>query len=1047
MKANWIAGLVVLSAVSIDLARCEAPLIIPAGETVEIDGDILDHVIVHGTLRNTPGVGVMLMDGIEVYSGGGVEIENIPNTNKIYVNDISSGVFDGYLDAYFLTIGDWGTGRFVQDGGTVRAPYVFMGNHDYYASGNATYELRNGTLDCWYRLRMGQGSKATSTAHYLQTGGVANIEILSIWPESTLDMRAGSLDIGGLDLDGATYTQTGGVVVVAKDDDPYRDEDGEFSMRGGVANISGGSLTAECFSVDGGALNHSGGTVTTTDPGSLQIGQSHSGATVYNLSGDGVLTTTINGLAIGGDDGVFRQSGGELNTTQVSIGNVQHDGLGTYEISAGQADIQGTLTVGSGWSTNHVTHDVGLVDQSGGELFVGHLLITESSTYTLSGGSLSVADSIDCSGVFDFAGGAGSIAAGGIVNLSNAVGDASGTSLDVGAESLLILPPGFDPSTDFAAFTSLGIVTESGQAVDIPAGQTVTGRGWIPGHVSAAGALRATTDTKIDIEGGLSISTGGSVELGEGVVRILDDSGEISGGQLDTGEVRIGNDNAGGKTRQSGGVVTLARLYVADGESARGTYVMDDGALTTEMSILGYGGYGDTKWAEGRFEQYDGIHTTPDLHVGSSNGNHGYYLLAGGELRTETTYAGYDGHSTFVQTGGLHAVSDRLYICGGTSSYDTGRYELHAGELRTRRTNLYVYGELAEFLQTGGMHIVSQSLSTSGTYYMDGGLLETPHFQLYAGGMMVQNGGEVNADKVSIEDNYHRDTTNIYDMSAGTLNVDEMLIQIDQVQATARFAQSGGTVTATTHVLIGSRGNDSYVLSGGRLNAGELQVGVDGAGAFSIESPSAELYVLGKLRLGRDATFSAVPGATIHMTGSHFENESTDPAALAGLENISFIFEGGPGQNDTFEVAGEDLGGDDPAGLADNFTIDTLQLGGSDVGVLQLVDLFDNQADGQTVGEALYVKNLIVGPGSSLDLNGLNLYYLAADLDPTGEIIGGMPTEIIPEPATLILMAGGLPLLLKRKRKSRWTSGALGGLAVLRRRRRLEATKLQSEDA
>lgn len=51
-----------------------------------------------------------------------------------------------------------------------------------------------------------------------------------------------------------------------------------------------------------------------------------------------------------------------------------------------------------------------------------------------------------------------------------------------------------------------------------------------------------------------------------------------------------------------------------------------------------------------------------------------------------------------------------------------------------------------------------------------------------------------------------------------------------------------------------------------------------------------------------------MPGATIHMTGSAFENESTDPADLAGLSNLSLIFEGGSANVDPFEVAGEDMG-------------------------------------------------------------------------------------------------------------------------------------------
>ena len=44
---------------------------------------------------------------------------------------------------------------------------------------------------------------------------------------------------------------------------------------------------------------------------------------------------------------------------------------------------------------------------------------------------------------------------------------------------------------------------------------------------------------------------------------------------------------------------------------------------------------------------------------------------------------------------------------------------------------------------------------------------------------------------------------------------------------------------------------------------------------------------------GRSGSASAAPGSAIHMTGSNFENTSTSAAAMAGLSNLTLVFEGG----------------------------------------------------------------------------------------------------------------------------------------------------------
>ena len=63
----------------------------------------------------------------------------------------------------------------------------------------------------------------------------------------------------------------------------------------------------------------------------------------------------------------------------------------------------------------------------------------------------------------------------------------------------------------------------------------------------------------------------------------------------------------------------------------------------------------------------------------------------------------------------------------------------------------------------------------------------------------------------------------------------------------------------------------------------------------------------------------------------------------------------------------------------------TLQVGGTDVGRVLLVDSFVNQPL-SGIPEALYVKNLNIGANSQLDLNGLNVYYETLIVGPTSSI-------------------------------------------------------------
>ncbi len=209
-----------------------------------------------------------------------------------------------------------------------------------------------------------------------------------------------------------------------------------------------------------------------------------------------------------------------------------------------------------------------------------------------------------------------------------------------------------------------------------------------------------------------------------------------------------------------------------------------------------------------------------------------------------------------------------------------------------------------------------------------------------------------------------------YVMNRGTMDIQGGTFTVGTLASAGLTNQSDGSVHASGSVAVGANG--AYILSGGAL---EVDSELDVSGEFNFASSSAHVIVKDKLVLETGSTFTAVPSATIHMTGSSFENESTNSSNLAGLGNLKMVFEGGSEVINLFEAAGENVGAVIGGFVEANFLLDTLQLGEAAAGRIQLVDDFDNQSDGSSVGEAVYVNNLIMNAGATIDLSGLNLYY------------------------------------------------------------------------
>ncbi|MFH1690786.1 MAG: immunoglobulin domain-containing protein [Candidatus Eisenbacteria bacterium] len=304
-------------------------------------------------------------------------------------------------------------------------------------------------------------------------------------------------------------------------------------------------------------------------------------------------------------------------------------------------------------------------------------------------------------------------------------------------------------------------------------------------------------------------------------------------------------------------------------------------------------------------------------------------------------------------------------------------------------------------------------------------------------GNVLMSSGSLTAGLISIGDGGFR-------LTGGDLLTDDL--QIGVSDGSGSFTQDAGTCTVGNLLTVGLSGPGAYDMAGGALTADQVWVGPSPC-TLSIRAPAASISIYSGLTFWPQAVFSAVSGVTVDITGpgGYFSNMTTDPATVAGLESLTLLFEGGIGFG-SLEVGGEDLG-PVPEGLENNFALDALVLGDADVGELMLDDLIDNRP-AWTGSEAQYVRYLEIGPGSSLDLNGLNLYYLTASIDAAATIIpnGGTLTQVGATPVEGSLFGSvtdaGTAML-------RWTVESLGdieGFDVLRATSREGAfTKMSGE--
>ena len=110
----------------------------------------------------------------------------------------------------------------------------------------------------------------------------------------------------------------------------------------------------------------------------------------------------------------------------------------------------------------------------------------------------------------------------------------------MGANSLLIVPQGFNPSTGFGSYSSQGVTYTLGTTLTVPAGKGFTASYSFNDPVNCQGTIAAPSGGSLNLNNGLVLSGSGSAGLGNGSLTVNDSASGISGGTLSAKNEYVG---------------------------------------------------------------------------------------------------------------------------------------------------------------------------------------------------------------------------------------------------------------------------------------------------------------------------------------------------------------------------------------------------------------------------------------------------------------------------------------------------------------------------
>jgi hypothetical protein len=802
-------------------------LSVSAGQSFGGTGTIADPVNCQGSIVAVGGP-ICLSGGLNIAGTGNVDFS--PSGGTLVTENSTSGISAGSLITSYQYVGYNGTGGFNQTGGTNRLLNIY-----YYQ-----YNSESGLF---------LGFNTGSRGNYNLSGG-------SLCAPSQYIGYSGT----------GSFTQTGGTN--SANTYLYLGYNGGSS---GNYNLSGGSLYAWYVGLGNGgsgtgSFTQSGGTFSA---GSIYLAEYGSGT--YALTGGSLCSMN---LSVGYQGNAsFAQSGG-TNSVSGALNVGRYSGTSSYTLSGSAQLVASSESIGS----------TDLFQQSSG--INSTTFLSNGGRYLITGGTLLVSNGLSSGGTLDGGNGRGVINVAGpaIVSFFNQsqIMNGASTSFSIGANSLLIVPPGMNPATLFGSYSNAGIVHTAGSVLNVPAGQGFGGTGFILDPVNCQGSITAVGG-QIYLDGGLNISGTASVDLGanSGTLDTNDNFSGITGGSLATAYQILGN-NGSNSFMQTGGTNSISSsLYVSHSSTGSSNYNLSGlGVLVATSQFIGDTGMGS-------FTQSGGTNLAGFIYLGNVSGGSGSYNLSGsGQLTAASEYVGYRAGATalFRQSGGNNTTSflsfgtgGRYLLTGGTLTAINGF--VSAGTLdggNSPATTRVAGPAIVDFSQGTIMNAASTSLSigansllivppgmnpaalfgpfsNAGMVHTAGTTLSVPAGQGFGGtgtitdpincqGTITALGGQVNtAGGLNISGT---GTVNL-GASSGTLITNDgfsgiaggslvTAYQIVGYSGTGSFTQSGGMNSVTNSLFLGYNNygkGGTYTQSGGTNLVGSLYLGLDPGGS------------------------------------------------------------------------------------------------------------------------------------------------------------------------------------------------------------------------